>query len=180
MSSTLTVKLGKCSTYELADVYKPLKCRSDRLNLQVRHSNRSFPHVIIWCAHNHKNMKSRTPFHCIKATNIPHSTNWVSNIGYFKENCDGNDKLSSKVPNCNSIDGIRKGGSLTREIGPLVWINRDKWVSRYWYRYSTSSYTVKTSSNALISSSRWLNGRVVSRRSGFVKVLFLKSTLGPV
>ena len=30
------------------------------------------------------------------------------------------------VPNCNSINGIRKGGSLTREIGPLVWINRDK------------------------------------------------------
>lgn len=62
--------------------------------------------------------------------------------------------LYTYIPNCNSIDGIREGGSLTQEIGPLACFNWNKWVLERWYRYGASSYTAKTSSNALISSSK--------------------------
>ena len=32
-------------------------------------------------------------------------------------------EISHPTPNCNSINGIRKGGSLTQEMRPLVWFN---------------------------------------------------------
>ena len=59
----------------------------------------------------------------IKTMHTPYSANVLSNVGYSEENRCSVDNISSQVPKCNSIDGIREGGSLTQEIEPLVWFN---------------------------------------------------------